>query len=260
VDVPARAADGWATLIRKYVNPRLASYRRETARVRSFGVYGVRARDAVAEAFSLPPAALGTLPPYAHATVETREGTMHVARVPDLGLDGFVVYAPAAAIDASWARVAREPGVAPGGQRAWDVARIEAGRPEWGIDIDEATIPQEGNFDELHAISYTKGCYTGQEVVARVHFRGHVNRHLRGLGYSPDGGPIATGARLIDENGRDVGDVRSVAISPRLGGIAIGMVRREVAPGATLVARPTTPSPGPDADRLVTVAPLPFPL
>jgi hypothetical protein len=54
--------------------------------------------------------------------------------------------------------------------------------------------------------------------------------------------------------------VRSVAISPRLGGIALGMVRREVAPGATLVARPTAPSPGPDADRLVTVSPLPFPL
>ena len=260
VDVPSRAADGWGTLIRKYVNPRLATYRRETARVRSFGVYGMRARDAVAEAFALPPAALGTLPPYGHATVETREGTMHVARVPDLGLDGFIVYAPTAAADAAWARVAREPGVAPGGQRAWDVARIEAGRPEWGIDIDEATIPQEGNFDDLHAISYTKGCYTGQEVVARVHFRGHVNRHLRGLAYPPDGGPIATGARLIDENGRDVGDVRSVAISPRLGGIALGMVRREVAVGATLVARPTPPVPGPDADRLVTVSLLPFPL
>lgn len=259
VDVPARAADGWATLVRKYVNPRTTAYRRETPRVRSFGVYGARARDAVAEAFSLPPAALGTLPPYAHATVETRDGTMHVARVPDLGLDGFVVYAPVSAVDAAWGRVAREPGVAPGGQRAWDVARIEAGRPEWGIDIDEATIPQEGNFDELHAISYTKGCYTGQEVVARVHFRGHVNRHLRGLAHPPDGGALTSGARLLDETGRDVGDVRSAAISPRLGGIAIGMVRREIAPGATLVARPAAATDH-GADRLVTVGPLPFPL
>ena len=69
----------------------------------------------------------------------------------------------------------------PGGLAVWEVARVEAGRPEWGIDMDDATIPQEANFDELGGISYTKGCYTGQEVVARVHFRGHVNRTIRGL-------------------------------------------------------------------------------
>jgi folate-binding protein YgfZ len=261
VDVPARAAEGWGALIRKYVNPRLAAYRRETSRVRAFGVYGARSRDAVAEAFALPPAALAALPPYGHATVETREGTMHVARVPDLALDGFMIYAAVAAADAAWARVAREPGVAPGGHRAWDVARIEAGRPEWGIDIDDTTIPQEANFDELHAISYTKGCYTGQEVVARVHFRGHVNRHLRGIAYPPDGGPLPVGARLIDETGRDIGDVRSAAISPRLGGIALGMVRREIPLGATLIARAVATAPEAlDSDRLVTVGPLPFPL
>jgi folate-binding protein YgfZ len=172
-----------------------------------------------------------------------------------------MIYAAAAAADAAWARVAREPGVAPGGHRAWDVARIEAGRPEWGIDIDDTTIPQEANFDELHAISYTKGCYTGQEVVARVHFRGHVNRHLRGIAYPPDGGPLPVGARLIDETGRDIGDVRSAAISPRLGGIALGMVRREIPLGATLIARAVATAPEAlDSDRLVTVGPLPFPL
>ena len=69
----------------------------------------------------------------------------------------------------------------PAGLEAWDIARVEAGRPEWGIDMDDNTIPQEANFDALHAISYTKGCYVGQETVARVHFRGHVNKHLRGV-------------------------------------------------------------------------------
>src|SRR5207253_7970098 len=119
---------------------------------------------------------------------------------------------------------------------AWDVARVEAGRPEWGLDMDETTIPQEANFDELGAISYTKGCYTGQETVARVHFRGHVNRHLRHLRAAGPEPPLA-GADLLDAAGKSVGDVRSTAASPRLGGIAIGMVRREVELGTSLLAR-----------------------
>ena len=122
-------------------------------------------------------------------------------------------------------------GAVPAGLAAWEIARVEAGRPEWGIDIDENTIPQEANLDELDAISYTKGCYIGQEVVARVHFRGHVNRHLRGLRAAGGGAPPPTGAQLIDDTGNHVGDVRSAVSSPRLGGIAIGMVRREVEPG-----------------------------
>jgi tRNA-modifying protein YgfZ len=260
VDAPAPAADGWAGIVRKFVNPRLASYRRVTDRARAFGIYGVRARDALAESYSLAPSALAALAPYAHATVETVDGPLVVARVPDLALDGFVVYCPTAAYESAWGRVERVTGVTPGGQRAYDVARIEAGRPAWGSDVDETTIPQEGNFDELHAISYTKGCYTGQEVVARVHFRGHVNRHLRGLAYPPDAGPLPRGARLIDEEGRDVGDVRSAAVSPRLGGVALGMVRREVSLGATLVARARDGDGAEGEDRLVTVGPLPFPI
>src|SRR6476620_3512781 len=102
--------------------------------------------------------------------------------------------------------------------------------------MDDTTIPQEANFDELHAISYTKGCYVGQETVARVHLRGHVNKHLRGVrvaGLEPP----PTGATLHDETGTQVGDVRTAVRSPSLGGIALAMVRREVLAGATLTAR-----------------------
>ena len=146
---------------------------------------------------------------------------------------------------------AADAGASPAGFAAWEVARVEAGRPEWGVDIDDSTIPQEANFDELGAISYTKGCYIGQEVVARVHFRGHVNRHLRGL-LSGAEEPPPTGAQLIDEGGNHIGDVRSSVVSPRLGGIAMGMVRREVAPGATLKAKWET------GERRVGVTTLPF--
>jgi folate-binding protein YgfZ len=102
--------------------------------------------------------------------------------------------------------------------------------------MDDSTLPQEANFDELGAISYTKGCYIGQETVARVHFRGHVNRMLRKLRFVTRPAP-AKGAELVDETGKVIGDIRSVALSPRYGGVALGMVRREVQPGTTLQAR-----------------------
>jgi folate-binding protein YgfZ len=142
----------------------------------------------------------------------------------------------------------------PGGLETWEIARVEAGRPELGVDIDESTLPQEANLEELHAVSYTKGCYTGQETVARVHFRGHVNRHLRGLRAAADE-PPAQGATLFDATGKTVGDVRTSVRSPRLGGIAIGMVRREIELGATLIARRE----GEPGETRVDVAHLPFP-
>ena len=110
-------------------------------------------------------------------------------RSPISRLEGFELIVPADAFDALCTRVVAA-GAAPAGLEAWDIARVEAGRPEWGIDIDDNTIPQEANFDALHAISYTKGCYVGQETVARVHFRGHVNRPCGGAG-SRDGSVAA---------------------------------------------------------------------
>ncbi len=253
VDVPERAAEGWGALIRKFVNPRSAPYRHERERLHAFGIYGARARDAVADAFGAPPAALGTLPDYAHATITFAGAPLVVARIPTLGVDGFLFVTPTAHHEAAWEHVRGAiPGVVVGGEDAYTIARVEAGYPEWGLDIDETTIPQEANFDDLHAISYTKGCYTGQEVVARIHFRGHVNRHLRGIAYPPDGPAVPHGASLADSSGKLVGDVRSSLISPRLGGVAIGMVRREVELGATLLAR------WDGEERGVTVATLPF--
>jgi folate-binding protein YgfZ len=270
VDVPQRAAAGWEALVRKFVNPRVAPYRREGAALRAFGVYGVRARDAVAAAFGVPPSALAQLPPYGHARVASGGDALLLLRVPDLGLDGFEIVVGADAFDAAWGRVlAADAGVVAGGQRAYDVARIEAGRPEWGVDIDDTTLPQEANLDELHAISYTKGCYTGQEVVARIHFRGHVNRHLRGIAYPAldaggvgGAGPLPHGARLLDEGGKVVGDVRSAAVSPRLGGVALAMVRREIELGTPLTAEWVGGGAADGAVRrqAVTVGTLPFPL
>jgi folate-binding protein YgfZ len=113
-----------------------------------------------------------------------------------------------------------------------DAARIIAGWPALGAEIDERTLPQEVRYDELGGVSYTKGCYTGQETVARLHFRGHTNRELRGLRWDA---PPPGGERLVLREEKQVGTVRSTL---RIGEQTIGLapIRREVAPGEEVVA------------------------
>jgi folate-binding protein YgfZ len=152
-----------------------------------------------------------------------------------MDLDGFEIFVPSEAVGALKTKL-HAGGVSAGSTDTWEIARVESGRPQWGADMDESTLPQEANFDDLGAISYTKGCYIGQETVARVHFRGHVNRFLRKLRFVTRP-PPPTGAELVDDTGKVIGDIRSVALSPRFGGVALGMVRREILPGTTLQAR-----------------------
>jgi folate-binding protein YgfZ len=251
VDTPARAWPSFSAMVKKYVNPRISGYRDESHAIRDIGVFGVDARRIVATIAGADGEALSALPMFGHVAATIGDSAVMVVRSPDIGIEGYELFVPFEIFDRVWDR-AVAAGATPAGIGAWEIARVEAGRPEWGIDIDDTTIPQEANFDELDAISYTKGCYIGQEVVARVHFRGHVNRHLRGLrGVGPDGPP--TGAQLIDDSGNHVGDVRSALISPRLGAIALGMIRREVAPGMSLNAKWET------GERRVDVTALPFP-
>jgi folate-binding protein YgfZ len=107
-----------------------------------------------------------------------------------------------------------------------EVLRVERGRPRYGIDLDDTVIPQEAGLNE-RAVSFTKGCYVGQETVARLFYRGKPNRHLRGLRLSA---PAAADDELSYE-GRVVGRLTSVVESPRSGWIALALVRREAPPG-----------------------------
>lgn len=114
-----------------------------------------------------------------------------------------------------------------------EVLRVQAGVPRYGVDLDDTVIPQEAALNE-RAVSFTKGCYVGQETVARLFYKGKPNRHLRGLLLS---GPAASGTPLVlvSESGeREVGRLGSVADSPTLGTIALAIVRREAEPGAQL--------------------------
>jgi folate-binding protein YgfZ len=112
-----------------------------------------------------------------------------------------------------------------------DALRIEAGIPKWGVDMDENTIPNEAGL-EKRAISYDKGCYIGQETIARIKTYGHVNRQLVQL--SVDGDQLAVRGEKILAGEREVGHVTSAAFSTRLGKpVALGYVRREFAETGT---------------------------
>jgi folate-binding protein YgfZ len=114
-------------------------------------------------------------------------------------------------------------------EEAAECLRIENGRPRFGRDFDGETLPEEAGLNE-RAVSFSKGCYVGQETVARLHYKGKPNRHLRGLRLSS---PAERGEELrLGE--RVVGALGSVAVSPVHGPIGLALVRREAEPGATL--------------------------
>lgn len=132
-----------------------------------------------------------------------------------------------------------------------EVWRIEQGSPRYGIDVTTDNLPQETGLVG-RAVDFRKGCYTGQEVVARIHYRGHVNRHLRGLSAAEGetARPLPPGSDVYDGT-RPMARVTSSCTSPRLGPIALAYVRREAEPGARL-------SPTPDGPPEWTVRELPF--
>lgn len=142
----------------------------------------------------------------------------------------------------------------PIGWAAFNATRIEAGRPLFGIDFDDSILPAETGVLFPRAVSLTKGCYLGQEIVARMHARGQVAKQVVGLKLETDDLPIA-GAKLFDEKGNEIGGVTSSTLSPMLSDTAIGLgyVKRPfVAPGAKV----RVPAEG--ALREATVTQLPF--
>jgi folate-binding protein YgfZ len=115
-------------------------------------------------------------------------------------------------------------------ESATECLRVERGRPRYGIDLDDTVIPEEAGLNS-RAVSFTKGCYVGQETVARLHYRGKPNRRLRGLLLS---GAADRGAELrVGE--RTVGTLTTVVSSPVFGSIGLALVRREAPPGTTVV-------------------------
>jgi glycine cleavage system T protein len=172
---------------------------------------------------------------YASTTCQLAGHAVRCLRRSYTGEPGYLLLAPAAALpdvwQALWAH--REACEArPVGLEMLDVARIEAGIPIYGRDMTPETLPIEAHLES--AISYTKGCYIGQEVIARIEARGHVNRQLTGLLLQGDALP-EPGAKIVSPQ-REVGWITSATFSPaRQQNIALGYVRREVLTPGTLL-------------------------
>jgi folate-binding protein YgfZ len=175
-------------------------------------------------------------------------GACRIARSDWATLPGVDIVGPTDEV-----RRAREmlvaAGIEPFAPGAHEVARIDAGVPRLGVDIDDRTIAQEA-FLERDAVSFTKGCFLGQELVCRIDSRGHVNRFLRHVDVEGSVRLAPGAAVLLD--GREVGVLTSVAeVSGQHRAVGLAMVRREVEPPARVVLS------GPDGEIPATVATLP---
>jgi tRNA-modifying protein YgfZ len=180
-------------------------------------------------AFDVLARAAATLPQIGdaeHASAPVKvDGLAGLAARTDIGVDLIC--------DASSHEAMRDALLAAGaqsvGEAAAEIIRVEHGRPRFGIDLDDTVIPQEAGLNE-RAVSFTKGCYVGQETVARLYYKGKPNRHLRGLRLSA---PSEPGAELrLGE--RVVGHLTSAVLSPTHGPIGLALVRREAEPGSTV--------------------------
>ncbi len=243
--VPAIGRERAAAIFQKSVPPRLAHLEDRTTATVVLRLAGTRAL-AIAEAARLPvPSAPGRVlraalgpPPPAHPSPGA-EAVADIARASE-GAPYVLQFTASPPL----AERLRERLVSAGAEwtepAGLEFTRILAGWPGLASEVDEKTIPQEVRFDVIGGVSYTKGCYTGQETVSRLHFRGHANRHLRGLAFEQ---PPAQGDTLpVVHAERDVGRVTSVTWLPEgaMGGpvagrwIGLGVIRHEVEPG-TLV-------------------------
>ena len=231
-----------------------------TAALMRFGLHGPQAPAILARVLVefAPDIAdrVASLSEHAHVSDELDGATLIVAGTRELGRPGFDVYCAADRLGRLVAAL-EQAGAVPGDADTFETLRIEAGRPRFGADMDSETIPLEAGIED-RAISQTKGCYVGQEIIIRVLHRGggRVARRLVGLAFDPGDGETrdvpASGSPLLNGD-REIGRVTSAAWSPRAGRvIALGYVARDAAePGSVVTLGGASP-------RTAHVTTLPF--
>jgi len=232
--VPGDGRDRAVAIFTRSVPPRLARLHDHVAEMAIYRLAGPRAfAAAVAAGLEVPPAP---------GRVLQNAGDILTARATDPAPFALQVTVPVEQGELLAGRLAAA-GAVEADPAMLELARILAGWPRLGAEVDEKTIPQEVRFDEIGGVSYTKGCYTGQETVARLHFRGHANRQLRGLLFDPEPPAApAQGWTAVVHLDHDVGRVTSLAFVPEAGvsgagrWIGLAVIRREVAPGAMVRA------------------------
>ncbi len=155
----------------------------------------------------------------------TLAGRDCLAAVTDLGQD--VICDPGDRDSVVSELVSR--GATPVTAEAAEIVRVESGRPRYGAEMTGASMPAEADIVG-RAVDFNKGCYIGQEPVARLHYRGRPNRHLRGLRFS---GPVGRGD-AISSSERELGSVGTAVVSPAFGRIGLAILRKEAEPGDTV--------------------------
>jgi folate-binding protein YgfZ len=197
---------------------------KRTLELSELSLIGPRSRKVVAAATDHAPLALAE-EENANRRASVDDVPVVTVATEDGGVDVLFASESLATVTGALAR----HGAHPVSEAASEILRVERGRPRYGVDLDDSVIPQEAGLN-ARAVSFTKGCYVGQETVARLHYRGKPNRHLRGLVLD---GPAAPGEQLrLGE--RVVGQLGSTVVSPRLGPIALALVRREAEPGSSV--------------------------
>lgn len=183
-------------------------------------------------------------------TTRWKDATLSIIRATHTAEDGFDLFVDAAQAAPLWDTLVNA-GARPVGFDALEILRIEAGLPRYGVDMDETNIVTEAGLDD--AVSYTKGCYTGQEIIARIHWRGHVAKKLAGLLFNEEA-EVEREAKIMTADGKEIGRITSKTFSPRLKRtIALGYVKYDyLAPGTQVRV-----SVG-DKEREALVTELPF--
>jgi folate-binding protein YgfZ len=245
LDVPAGQAQRLIQHLDHYLIAEQVEMADRTDDFAQFHLAGPTARAVLEKALGEP---IPDLDPLQHMERTFGESTTcHIRRNDSLGVPGFDLVCLKRRI-ADLRQRLTDAGTAAAGPEAYEILRVEAGTPIYGIDIDENRFAVEVGRPD--AISYTKGCYLGQEPIVMARDRaGHVNRMFRGLRVTA---PATPGAKLLAPDGKEVGTITSAVVSPRLGPIGLGYVRRGFEqPGTALAVAPA------DGGITATVADLP---
>jgi folate-binding protein YgfZ len=231
LDVPVAGRAGLLEHFQRYLPPRFARVTdasRGRAAISVVGPEGAAALSKLALGLRVDPEWLEAAEEGEWRAVGSPGEALVVARTGEVWPPAWTVHGPTAAVRSLWKAVVAE-GARPAGLGVWSTLRVEAGRPVFGTEMDENTLPPEAGIVD-RAIDQAKGCYTGQEVIVRIRDRGHVNRHLHRLELGDVPAPTK-GTELLATDGSDkvVGEIRSAVQSPRAGTVlALAYVRRGV--------------------------------
>lgn len=190
---------------------RVADITKETVLL---SLQGERASEIIANLFDQ---STSHIAPWHALQTSWREHQIIIMRATHTNENGFDLFVPTEAAQALWTAFQGAAGARPIGYDVYEMLRIEAGIPRYGVDMDETNVVTE-SLAEDDAVSYQKGCYIGQEIIARIHWRGHVAKKLTGLIFDEGAQYLSPmiGAKLKSADGKEIGRVTSRTFSPRL--------------------------------------------